>query len=121
MTTVCYPSDPASVSKARAFVADALSQVSEDVRDRAVLITSELATNAITHAASDFSVTAALRSGRIELAVTDTGGGTPQVRDAGPMDPHGRGLLILSSLADRWGVDAQAASTTVWCMLDLIG
>ena len=121
MTTIRYPSDPTSVSKARAFVADTLADVAQEVRERAVLITSELATNAINHAGGDFTVTAALSSGHIQLAVTDVGGGKPILCDPGPMDAHGRGLLILSSLADQWGVDAEPASTTVWCMLDLIG
>ncbi|MEX0427116.1 ATP-binding protein [Nocardioides sp. DS6] len=115
MTSAHYPLHPASVSKARAFVAHALDPVPEELRDCAVLVTSELATNAITHAHSAFTVSVTLTAEHVHLAVTDEGGGMPRLRHTGPTQAHGRGLLIVSSLADRWGVDAQNATTSVWC------
>ncbi len=32
---------------------------------------------------------------------------------------HGRGLLLVEALADRWGSERDAVGTTVWFSLDL--
>jgi len=119
MTTARYPEEPASVSKARAFVANALRDASGEVRDRAVLITSELATNAIIHAHSSFTVTTTVTADEARVSVTDTGGEVPQPRRPDPSEAHGRGLLIMSTLADRWGIEPGPGSTTVWFTLSL--
>lgn len=117
MPSAHFTHDPTSVRKARAFVAGALEDASEDQRDRAVLITSELATNAILHADSAFTVTATTVDGEIRIAVTDTGGAIPRPRRPDRTDSHGRGLLITGGLADRWGVETTPGSTTVWFSL----
>ena len=120
MTTARYPEEPASVAKARAFVANALSGATSEVRERAVLITSELATNAIIHAHSSFSVTTSVTADEVRVTVTDTGGEVPQPRRPDPSETHGRGLLIMSKLADEWGIEPGQGSTTVWFTLALV-
>jgi len=117
VTSAHFTHDPSSVRRARAFVAGTLGDASQDQRDRAVLITSELATNAIIHADSAFTVTATTADGEIHIAVTDTGGAIPQPRRPERTDAHGRGLLITSGLADRWGIETASGSTTVWFSL----
>jgi anti-sigma regulatory factor (Ser/Thr protein kinase) len=119
MTSARYPQDPASVGDARAFVASALSEASDEMRERAVLITSELATNAIIHAHSAFTVTTTMDADQIRVAVTDGGGAVPLVRHPGQTETHGRGLLIASTLSDSWGIDTRSDSTTVWFTLSL--
>lgn len=119
MTSAQFSHDPASVRKARAFVASVLGHASEEQRDRAVLITSELATNAVIHADSAFTVTTTTTAEEIHIAVTDTGGATPLLRRPDRDDLHGRGLLITNGLADRWGVEIRSGGTTVWFALAL--
>jgi anti-sigma regulatory factor (Ser/Thr protein kinase) len=114
-----YPGHPASAAKARAFVAGVLRQASDELRDRAMLITSELATNAIVHAGTAFTVTATLTEDEVHVAVTDGGGAIPRPRDPARAEPHGRGLLIADALADRWGVETRPNATTVWFALAL--
>jgi len=118
MSSAHYPEHPASVAKARAFVASSLGEAPDELRDRAVLITSELATNAILHARSDFTITATITDGELQVAVTDSGGVRfPLPRQPVHDEPHGRGLLIADSLADQWGIDSQPYATTVWFTL----
>jgi anti-sigma regulatory factor (Ser/Thr protein kinase) len=119
MTSAHFSHDPVSVRKARTFVANVFSQASEEERDRAVLITSELATNAVIHADSDFTVTTTASAAEIHVAITDTGGAVPLLQSPDQSQLHGRGLLITNSLADRWGVEIQSGGTTVWFVLAL--
>lgn len=119
MSSVDYAGEPASVARARAFVAGMLDTAPDELRDRAVLITSELATNAVLHARTDFTVTATLADHEVRVAVTDHRGGLPVARQPAPDEPHGRGLLIADRLSDDWGIEALADATTVWFALTL--
>jgi anti-sigma regulatory factor (Ser/Thr protein kinase) len=103
--------------------------VSEAVIDDAVLILSELLSNACRHGrplgdalAGDGDVRAAWRvepSGRLTVEVTDGGGPTRPV----PATPSvtargGRGLNIITALAQDWGVrDDVHGEVTVWVVL----
>ena len=49
--------DPTSVAASRRFVGDALTDLPSDIQEAAVLMVSELATNAIVHATTGFEVT----------------------------------------------------------------
>ena len=73
------------------------------------LMLSELATNAVQHAATEFEVAVELIDGgrSVRVSVTDTAEGFPTPEAAAPDAPRGRGLHIVSSLADDWGVDVQ--------------
>jgi two-component sensor histidine kinase len=103
--------------------------VAETVIDDAVLILSELLSNACRHGrplgdalAGDGDVRAAWRvepSGRLTVEVTDGGGPTRPV----PATPSvtargGRGLNIITALAQDWGVrDDAHGEVTVWVVL----
>ncbi|SDK79985.1 Histidine kinase-like ATPase domain-containing protein [Streptomyces indicus] len=108
-----------------------ISGVSEAVIDDAVLILSELLSNACRHGRplgdaalmGDGSVRAAWRldkSGRLTVEVTDGGGPTRPV----PATPSvtargGRGLGIIAALGEEWGVrDGASGEVTVWVVLD---
>jgi anti-sigma regulatory factor (Ser/Thr protein kinase) len=110
-------------------------EVSPTVTERAEQVVAELAANAALHGrvqARDFRVTLALdtTSGVLRIAVTDARGDRPLPTDV-PPDPHqphaldapilesGRGLVLVSALADRWGTEPyQPAGKTVWAELD---
>jgi anti-sigma regulatory factor (Ser/Thr protein kinase) len=113
-----FPSTPASIAAARRFVAAQLAGVrglAGDDLDEVTLMVSELATNSVRHAGTPYRV-AVFRTGDVlRVEVSDAGGGRAQVRNPGPRDPHGRGLQIVSALADNWGVDeAESAGKTTW-------
>ena len=79
---------------------------------------SELATNCVQHARTLFeiSVSTGERDPRRGLATAAAAapGGCPRRRP----EPSGRGLLIVESIADRWGVDRPAGNgKTVWFTL----
>ena len=113
-----YPGTEKCVRQVRHWLRAALAAC--PAADDAVLMVSELATNALTHSASGrggtFSVTVSHRSSDVRVEVTDQGGSwTPNT----PGDElHGRGLLIVSSIARAWGVTGDDSGRTVWFELD---
>jgi anti-sigma regulatory factor (Ser/Thr protein kinase) len=114
-----FPSEPQAVTAARLFVRRVLTDVPPEIRDAAELMTSELTTNCVRHAGTEFEVTVDSRE-PIHIAVSDTGAGDPQVLSPAPTDPSGRGLLIVSKLASDWGVIPAAPGKTVWFTLELV-
>jgi anti-sigma regulatory factor (Ser/Thr protein kinase) len=83
----------------------------------AALCLSELAANAVLHSASarpggTFRVLATAQPARLRVEVADDGGTWRP--DRGPGDHSGRGLMIVSSLADGWGICATPQARTVW-------
>ncbi len=114
----CFPARPDSVSAARSFVLEAVPLGDPEARSRLMTLVSELATNAILHAGTPFKVKVSKRPSRIRVAVTD-GSTTPPVRKVYvPDQPTGRGLLIMESLSDRWGVDVVDDGKSVWFEVD---
>lgn len=103
--------------------------VAESVIDDAVLILSELLSNACRHGrplgealAGDGDVRAAWRvdaSGRLTVEVTDGGGPTRPVPATPSVTAHGgRGLNIITALAKDWGVrDDARGEVTVWVVV----
>jgi len=113
--------EAAQVRAARRFVAELLGDDWPDV-DTAVLLTSELAANAVVHSASGrpggkFTVRAAIRPREcLRVEVEDEGGSwTPTAGDG----ERGHGLTIVSAIADEWGRDGSPATGwIVWARVD---
>lgn len=116
-----FPRSADSVPTARHFVTAAVSNVPQDVVDRVALLVSELATNAVRHAGTDFIVRVQQTDDEISVEIADEGIGTPTLRRAEPRDASGRGLRIVEALADAWGVRPEPNGTgkTVWFTLSL--
>jgi anti-sigma regulatory factor (Ser/Thr protein kinase) len=118
-----FPAAAASVPAARRFVRQALGGLSKHTLDALELIVSELATNCVVHAGSAFRLRVdtqpSLRQVRVE--VTDTGSGEAHMRSPSTTEAHGRGLRIVDTLADEWGVvrSATGVGKTVWFAFDL--
>jgi anti-anti-sigma regulatory factor len=93
----------------------------QDLVDRAVLVASELVTNAVVHAKGPLRLRLQWRQERLHLAVYDR---LPWLLGlAGdPGDPQaegGRGLLVVDQLASRWGVHhPRGGGKAVWCVLE---
>ncbi|GAA0312401.1 hypothetical protein GCM10009540_34850 [Streptomyces turgidiscabies] len=118
------PAAPASVSAARRKVRELLDAwgVDADTCDNALLVTSELVTNALTHTASERIVCRLrLSAGRLHVEVEDEnrGGTLPAQRRPGFDEQCGRGLLLVGVLSSDWGVrDAPHGSgRIVWAEL----
>ncbi|MFM9580403.1 ATP-binding protein [Streptomyces caniscabiei] len=94
------------------------------VLDTAEHLVAELAANAVTHgriAGRDFRLVLLARRDTLRIEVTDTRGtDLPRPQPAAPYAESGRGLLLVETLADRWGVElGPVPRKTVWAELDL--
>jgi hypothetical protein len=94
--------------------------------DDAVLLTSELVTNAVVHAGTPVQVTCRLADGAVEVVVRD-GHPARLVPEIPEDEKHptertgGRGLLLPAALASAWGVAYGRNSKAVWFRLGLDG
>jgi anti-sigma regulatory factor (Ser/Thr protein kinase) len=111
---------PEAVPAARLFVRAALSDQPEWIADAAELMASELATNCVRHAHTDFELTVE-SDGHIRVEVRDTGSGRPRLLSPAPRDESGRGLQIVEAMSDAWGVRSAADGKAVWFMLSPSG
>jgi anti-sigma regulatory factor (Ser/Thr protein kinase) len=84
------------------------------------LLVSELVTNAIVHGRSGAIVDAELVAGVLRVAVTDDSPAPLPEVDLHPRTSAegGRGLLIVSLLASRWGINPASGGKAVWFELD---
>ncbi|MBO4257832.1 ATP-binding protein [Streptomyces griseorubiginosus] len=99
-----------------------------DVSEAVAVIVAELAANAVTHGrvpGRDFELRLSLPTGSVRIEVTDTRT-EPRppkpgdVRLPDPLDEHGRGLVLVDTLADRWEVvDREPMGKTVRAEVDL--
>ncbi|MEU8978192.1 ATP-binding protein [Streptomyces sp. NPDC048309] len=85
----------------------------------AELLTSELVTNALIHTDHDAILTATVGPHGLRVEVRDFVGRRPRPRVPIADDgTHGRGLVLVQSLADAWGVRAHGVGKAVWFELD---
>jgi anti-sigma regulatory factor (Ser/Thr protein kinase) len=85
--------------------------------DAVELMVSELATNSVKHAHSDFKVSIIDSGGEIRVEVRDTGRGRPVLQSPTPIEPSGRGLRIVEALSRAWGTVDSPHGKTVWFTL----
>ena len=110
-----------SPALARRFVSETLrSWRLEYLSDEAVLIVSELATNAVIHARSDFTVALTLLHDRVRISVSDRSPSPPRVRASGPEDPHGLGLHLVGAFARTWSHERVPLGKRVWADVGLV-
>ncbi|GGS67961.1 MULTISPECIES: ATP-binding protein [Streptomyces] len=81
----------------------------------AELLTSELVTNALVHTDDDAVLTAVVEDGGLRVEVRDFVARRPELRAQDTDDDtHGRGLVLVQSLADAWGVRSHGVGKSVW-------
>jgi anti-sigma regulatory factor (Ser/Thr protein kinase) len=113
-----FEPDPAQVILARRFAAETLD--SWGIRsDEIALLVSELATNAVLHARSEFLVRLVAYGGRVRVEVTDQNTRLPSFSTV-PEDAYsGRGLMLVQASAAAWGVEAHSEEgKTIWFEVD---
>lgn len=115
-------SDPREVSRVRHCVTTALNGwgVPDDDRDVVALLTSELVTNAIRHGHPPVSLRAAFTGDAVTVSVDDCSAQEPvPIRDTSWDAGGGRGLHLVESLSDRWGVSVGGVGKRVWFQVRL--
>jgi anti-sigma regulatory factor (Ser/Thr protein kinase) len=106
---------PQAIPVLRRFVTATLRSWGEEalVPD-AALVTSEMATNAVSHADSPFHASIVRAAGVVRIAIVDSGPGAAAQRTAAEDDLSGRGIVIVDAVADRWGHDVLHGGKVVW-------
>jgi len=102
-----------SARAARAFVAAHLS-VGPTALDTITLLTSELVTNAILHARTELVVGVTQGPHVVLVTVGDRSSSDPVQRQPDDSRPSGRGMVLVESMADEWGVEHHEYGKTVW-------
>jgi anti-sigma regulatory factor (Ser/Thr protein kinase) len=113
--------DPAAVREARQFVGALLREreAPHEAVDRAMLVSSELVTNAFEHGEGQIEVRVSLGDDRVRIEVIDEGRDqAPAVRQQADDQMGGWGLQIVDQLALQWGVFE--GTTHVWADLGLL-
>lgn len=116
MSTLDLPPTTDSVPTARRFVREALRGCNVDI-DTAMLLVSEVVTNAVLHARSDILLSVhdpAPGAERVRIEVHDGSPVTPRRHTYTALSATGRGLRLLEQLAEDWGVESQVDGKSVW-------
>jgi len=110
-----------AVATTRYFIRDRLAEwsVDPDIVETAILLASELVTNAVRHGRGRVSVRLRLGCSRLYLEVDDEGSSAPEPRTAEDDDEGGRGLQLVTVLAEAWGARPLDRGKSVWCALRL--
>jgi sigma-B regulation protein RsbU (phosphoserine phosphatase) len=111
------PAELRSPGAARAIVRSVATESDlNEVLDEALLLTTELVTNAVLHAATQVTVEVIADGPGLTVTVLDElAGPLLPVTDGGrPDDERGRGLMLISGLAQRWGTVHHAGGKGVW-------
>ncbi len=119
------PRHARSVSRARTLLREQATswKIPDEVTETAVLLLSELMTNACRHAkvspGREIWAHCVLEAGHLRISVTDANDTLPAPREASLDDEAGRGLTLVAALADDWGAEPRTCGIgkTVWFTL----
>jgi len=95
--------------------------LNRQVGEAALVIASELVTNAVVHASAPIRLDITVRDHTLQLAVHDgdASAAVVAIPRAGRGDISGRGLELVASLARCWGVQADTNGKHVWAEIDV--
>jgi anti-sigma regulatory factor (Ser/Thr protein kinase) len=115
---VTLPDGPEGASFARRAMARAaeLWRLDRELTETALLLVSEVTTNAIRHGTPPVRLSLRLENNRLRVEVTDSSPALPEPTNAGPDQTSGRGLHIVQQLAGAWGATSspRRLGKTVW-------
>lgn len=93
----------------------------EELTETAVLLVSELVTNAVQHASAGGSaIVLRLETAGdwLRIEVHDACPGEPAPRPRAGLEESGFGLVLVEAMADKWGVRRTVSGKAVWAELD---
>ena len=116
---ITLPRNPSSVATARRFIEARAAAWSfpAPAGEQLVLIGSELVTNAVLHARTELTLTLERRGGRVRISVKDRSQAPATLRHYRADALTGRGLGVVATLSDSWGISAAADGKVVWAEL----
>lgn len=113
------PPEPSSVAAARRFVQDTLDAWGlDEAAWTAALLISELATNAVIHGRTPYSVEISRDADTVRVGVLDGSPVAPGLRRYGSDSTTGRGLRLVDSMSSRWGVVPREQGKSVFFEID---
>ena len=114
MELALEPAAPSS-GAARRWVRERLSELGlDELGEPVTLLTSEVVTNAVLHAATPLTVAVSPERGGVRVEVRDASAVPPTRRRHPSTSTVGRGLAMLDSLADEWGWRRDGVGKVVW-------
>ncbi|MDQ1286924.1 MAG: hypothetical protein QG622_489 [Actinomycetota bacterium] len=125
-----FPAQPISAGIARTWVSDLFDlwtspadavPVTDDQRDTAALLLTELVSNAVRHSDQSFRAQVELMDRRLRVEVEDTSERMPVLRQPEAAATEGRGLRLVDTLATSWGAQLEEQGKVVWFEMDLDG
>jgi anti-sigma regulatory factor (Ser/Thr protein kinase) len=113
------PAELTSASRARSLIKRPLRRWGLiELLPTAELLVSELVTNAVRYAQGKIGLRL-IKEGGLVCEVLDDSAALPRLRHPDDSDERGRGLQVVSQLAQRWGARRAASGKVVWCELPL--
>lgn len=119
MPALTLPIDGRSVAAARGFLRNVLDGHQTIATEDAVLMISELVTNAVRHAHTRLSIMVSIANQTLRVEVHDDDPTLPVASDPDQHATSGRGLRIIDGLADHWGITPNTGGKVVWFELRL--
>lgn len=112
--------DPRAARAARDFIGGQLPEPHlVELRETAVLLVSEVVTNALRHTDGRIELALWRFADRIRVEVADDTSRSPVVAGSDPLAESGRGVPLMDALSDRWGTSPHGDGKVVWFELDL--
>jgi serine phosphatase RsbU (regulator of sigma subunit)/anti-sigma regulatory factor (Ser/Thr protein kinase) len=113
------PAELTSARKARSLIRRPLRKWGlAELQPAAELLVSELVTNAVRYAQGKIGLRLILEGGLV-CEVLDDSAALPRLRHPDEEDERGRGLQVVSQIAQRWGARRSLTGKVVWCELPL--
>lgn len=115
-----FPCHATTPRRAREFCSQRLrevlpaSSVASEVIEDCLLVVSELVTNAVNAGCTEVGLTVEVHRDRVRLAVRDDVRELPRLVVASPRARHGRGIAIVDSVSQAWGVERESHGKQVW-------
>ena len=111
------PPSPRAAAQARKFMGDfcRAAQLPASLCEDAALLVSELVTNAVIHGRTTATVEVHRPADTLRVTVRDDNPQLPAIGDSPMLSAEsGRGLLIVSKTATRWGIEAGQGGKAIW-------
>jgi anti-sigma regulatory factor (Ser/Thr protein kinase) len=117
--TARFAPEPHTVAAVRRFLRDCLADSDPDLVHDAAVLASEVASNVVEHARTDYEVRVRLSGQILRVEIADGSSVVPAVQELAADADHGRGLHLLAGLAHSWGVEETPTGKDVWFELRL--